>query len=206
MRLFLLGDSILDNAAYVGPGGKAVIDHCRARFDGRGIALHLYALDGAAADDVPDQVRAAAPGTGDLVVLSAGGNDALGHQHLLDDAPRRTSFGALLTRLGEYREAFRTAYAGALDSVSATGADAIACSIYNGAFPEPEMAARAAAGVALFNDVIFQEADRRGLATIDLRNVCTEAAHYANTIEPGDAGGARIAEAIDLAVARRSVA
>ncbi len=60
--------------------------------------------------------------------------------------------------------------------------------------------------MALFNDVIFQEADRRGLATIDLRNVCTEAAHYANTIEPGDAGGARIAEAIDRAVARRSAA
>ena len=54
----------------------------------------------------------------------------------------------------------------------------------------------AAAGLALFNDVITREAFGRGLPLVDLRLVCGEDADYANPIEPSARGGAKIAGAI----------
>lgn len=47
-----------------------------------------------------------------------------------------------------------------------------------------------------FNDVILRVAFEFGLGVIDLRAICTEAADYANPIEPSGLGGAKIAKAI----------
>ena len=48
----------------------------------------------------------------------------------------------------------------------------------------------------IFNDCILREAITHALPVIDLRPICTQPEDYANEIEPGNAGGRKIAEAI----------
>jgi hypothetical protein len=50
--------------------------------------------------------------------------------------------------------------------------------------------------LCVFNDPILRVAFERRLTVIDLRLVCSEAADYANPIEPSSRGGAKIARAI----------
>jgi hypothetical protein len=134
-QLVLLGDSILDNKAYVQPGERDVVAHLRAKLLPAEWSVELWAVDGAM-----------------------------------------------------------------LDRVLGTGQALVVCTIYNPRFPDEDMQQAAAAGLSFFNDVIAQEALRRDLAVIDLRQVCTDDAHFANEIEPSDLGGAAIAEAIVAAI------
>jgi hypothetical protein len=55
-------------------------------------------------------------------------------------------------------------------------------------------------GVAIFNDAILRAAVDLRVDALELRSVCTEAADYANPIEPSGQGGLKIARAIAFAV------
>jgi hypothetical protein len=48
----------------------------------------------------------------------------------------------------------------------------------------------------MLNDIVTREAFLRDLTLIDLRLICSEAADFANPIEPSLRGGAKIAQAI----------
>jgi hypothetical protein len=200
-RLILLGDSIFDNAAYVEPGEPDVAAHVRSRASPTEWDVELRAVDGAKVDDVPAQLQRAPIETPCIFVLSAGGNDALGSVGLLSD-PTSHTFSDVLARLYAIKEAFRSGYAVALDRILDWKQPMVACTIYNPRFDETLLQRTAEAALSIFNDVIMQEAMRRRVPMIDLRFVCTEAAHYANPIEPSNRGGARIAEAILSAVTR----
>ncbi len=63
-------------------------------------------------------------------------------------------------------------------------------------FPEPLMQRLTTTALNIFNDCILREAITHELPVIDLRLICTEREDYANEIEPGVAGGRKIAEAI----------
>jgi hypothetical protein len=199
-RLILLGDSIFDNAAYVQPGEPDVAAHLRARLTPGDWQVELRAVDGAKIEDVPAQIEAAAIGRSAIVVLSAGGNNALGSIGLLSD-PTLYSFSDVLDRLFAMRELFRSSYATTLDRILAHEQPLVACTIYNPRFDEALLQRTAEAALSVFNDVITQESARRGVPIIDLRLVCSEQAHFANPIEPSNEGGARIAEGILSAVA-----
>jgi hypothetical protein len=73
------------------------------------------------------------------------------------------------------------------------------CTIYNGNLHE-ELRQAAAAALGIFNDVIARAARERGWPVIELRDLCTEPADYANPIEPSVQGGAKIARAIARAL------
>ena len=81
-HVVLLGDSVFDNAAYV-PGGPDVIRQVQKRLPG-GWHATLRAVDGATTAGVPGQVQRLPPDATHLVV-SVGGNDALGHIGVLED-------------------------------------------------------------------------------------------------------------------------
>ena len=74
-HLALLGDSIFDNAAYVA-GAPAVIDQVRKNLP-IGWQASLLAVDGSVAIDGIDQIKRL-PASVTHLVLSVGGNDALG--------------------------------------------------------------------------------------------------------------------------------
>lgn len=195
-HVVLIGDSIFDNASYVG-NGPAVIDHL-AREVPKGWTATLRAVDGSVVADVPAQLKRLPDGATHLVV-SVGGNDALGHRHLILDE-RSGSFADLLGEFGAIREGFQREYRDMLRRVRSGGLPTAVCTVYD-AVPVLNPAARA--GLAVFNEVILLEAARAGVPVIDLRLVCPEASDYSATspIEPSASGGAKIARAIGRALA-----
>lgn len=187
----LLGDSIFDNKVYVG-GGPDVAAQLRALLP-EGWRVTLCAVDGATTQDVGTQLDRV-PEHVTRIVLSLGGNDALENADLLSERAV-ASIGAAIDLLGERIATFRQAYGRALDAVCDLGRPVTVCTIYDANLPGEE-GRRAVTALALFNDVIVRAAVERGLDLVDLRVVCTEPEDYANPIEPGVRGGAKIAQAI----------
>jgi hypothetical protein len=200
-RLILLGDSIFDNGAYVKPGEPDVAAHLRARLPAADWTVQLRAVDGSIVSQVPAQLAAAPIEPSDVLVMSAGGNDALGSIELLSD-PRPYTFSQMLAHFYKVKEGFRAAYAATLDALVSYQRPTVVCTVYNPQFDEELLQQTAEAALSIFNDVIMQEAVRRRVPMIDLRLICTEPAHFANPIEPSNEGGARIADAIVSAATR----
>ncbi len=194
-HIALLGDSIFDNAPYT-KGGPAVIDHLRQIIPADSRA-DLLAVDGSVASQVAAQLEGLTPAH-THIVLSVGGNDALGREDILD-TPVDSSHAALLL-IAEAIESFEVDYRDAVTRCLATGLPVVVCTIYNGNFPIPEYQRVITTALAVYNDVILRVASEHGLRVIDLRRVCQTAADYANPIEPSVAGGRKIASAIWRAV------
>lgn len=189
-HVVLLGDSIFDNGAYVA-GAPDVVRQLRAALPA-GWSASLLAVDGAVTADVGRQL-AAVPSDTTLLVISAGGNDALGVSHLLG-RPAGTGADAVLT-LAQAQAAFAGRYEAMVEAATGLGRPTALCTIYNANFSGDEGTIIRSA-LALFNDAITRAAFARGLPLIDLRLICSEAADYANPIEPSERGGSKIASAI----------
>ena len=190
-HVVLLGDSIFDNGAYT-QGGPEVVSQLRPLLPG-GWSATLLAVDGARADDVPQQLTRL-PRDASHLVLSAGGNDALAHTDLLEGPA--ASAAQVLGFLADAAEAFERRYRRLVERLTTVGLPLTVCTIYNGSFPDRVFQRIASTALCVFNDVILRVALERRLGIIELRLVCTEAADYANPIEPSSRGGAKIAAAI----------
>jgi hypothetical protein len=190
-HVVLLGDSILDNSAYVA-GGPDVVRQLQARLP-VGWQASLVARDGARISDVASQVDRIAPDATHLVV-SVGGNDLLKQLGVLQE--RTNSVAAALDRLATIRDGFAADYRSMLQRVLARGLPTAICTIYHPRFPEPAMQRLAITGLSIFNDCILLEAIGRSLAVLDLRLICNSNEDYATAIEPSVAGGDKIAGAI----------
>ena len=189
-HVVLLGDSIFDNAAYVA-GAPDVVRQLRAVLP-HGWRATLLAVDGAVTSSVGRQLGSIPPDAS-LVVISVGGNDALGESSLLRDSVR--TVGEAVMRLSQAQASFAADYEAMLEAVLAAQVSTALCTIYDCDFPPPEDRLIRSA-LSLFNDVITRAAFARGLPLVDLRLTCNEADDYANPIEPSEQGGAKIAAAI----------
>lgn len=194
-HVVLLGDSVFDNAAYVG-GAPDVVRQLRGRLPAGWMAT-LLAVDGSVTADVEGQL-AGLPTDASHLVVSAGGNDALGHLAVLT-LPAR-SVAEALERLAAIAEGFKQGYAAMLRVVRGRGLPTTVCTIYRPHFPDEALQRVAVAALSLFNDAILRQAFEAGVPVLDLRLICTEGADYANPIEPSERGGAKIAEAIARAL------
>lgn len=190
-HVVLLGDSILDNQVYVAPQ-PGVSQQLRARL-GASWAVTLLAVDGHVTNDVGRRQLGHVPRDASHLVVSVGGNDALGHASILGE--RANSVAEAVERLAEAQASFATDYAQMIDAVVRLGIPTAVCTIYDANYPEPQRRLVVTA-LALFNDVITRVAFSRGLPLVDLRLICKEPADYANPIEPSAAGGDKIAAAI----------
>lgn len=190
-HIVLLGDSVFDNAAYV-RGGPPVIEQLRSKLP-PGWQATLLAVDGSTTRNVHGQLDKI-PADADRLIVSAGGNDALGHADILGESAR--SAAEVLARLADVGERFGQAYREMLRAVLAVKLPAAVCTVYYPNFPDPTLQRIAKAALTVFNDVIIREAFEAGAPLIDLRLVCGEAGDYANEIEPSAAGGEKIAGVI----------
>jgi lysophospholipase L1-like esterase len=197
-RVVLLGDSIFDNAAYVA-GGPDVVTQLEPALPG-GWSATLRAVDGAVIADVERQL-ARVPKDATHLVVSAGGNDALGHTALLTRPAR--SAAEVLSMLRDASQPFEERYRRMLAAVLRRGLAVTVCTIYNGNFPDALMQRLASTALMVFNDAILRAAIETGTPVIDLRLVCDEPADYSNPIEPSVRGGAKIARAVARAVTER---
>jgi hypothetical protein len=190
MHIVLLGDSIFDNARYT-RGKPAVISQVRELLPD-GWTASLRAVDGDTTANIPAQLQKLPFDTSHLV-LSIGGNDALGQMNILD-RPVNSTAQALTVLAGASRD-FEEKYRRAVEACKQVELPLILCTIYNGCFPE-SFQRLASTALMVFNDVILRVAIEASLAVIDLRFVCSMPADYANPIEPSSIGGAKIARAI----------
>lgn len=191
IHVVLLGDSIFDNAAYV-DGGPDVTAHLAERLP-EGWRVTLAAVDGSVAADVRHQLGNI-PEDATHLVVSAGGNDALGHLSILDRPV--SSSAETLAELAEIAEGFEERYGAMLRTVLERKLPVTLCTVYHPNFPEEVTQRLAVTALSVFNDVILRHAFAAGLPVIDLRLVCDEPADYANPIEPSVQGGRKIAAAI----------
>jgi hypothetical protein len=196
-HVVLAGDSIFDNGVYIAPGEPPVIAQVEVLLP-PGSRATLLAVDGAVATDVPAQVMRT-PKDATHIVVSVGGNDALGHLSMLTESAR--SVAEVFGRIAAIGERFEADYGRMLDAVLRRGLPTALCAIYYPRFEDPGMQRLAVAGLATFNDCILRAAIAHGLPVLDLRRICDELADYANPIEPSAAGGAKIARAIQTLVA-----
>ncbi len=190
-HVVLLGDSILDNGAYVASGSD-VLSQLRARLP-EGWQATLNALDGAVIAGVLIQLERLPRGATHLVI-SAGGNDALRGSGVLMQ-PAGSVMEALL-KVGEVRDAFQASYRTMLERVAATRLPVALCTIYDVPLPDPLQRRLANLALGVLNDVITREAARRRLPLIDLRVIFTDPDDYANAIEPSGKGAGKIVTAI----------
>ena len=189
-HIVLLGDSIFDNAACV-RGGPDVARQLSAALPS-GWRATLLAVDGATTSGVRPQL-ARLPQDATHLVVSAGGNDALGASGLLYASTRVVADALAL--LAEAQDALEESYREMLAAVLATGLPTALCTIYDTPPSAPDHLIVKAA-LSLFNDRITRAAFAAGLPLIDLRLICGEDADYANPIEPSVRGGEKMARAI----------
>ncbi len=186
-HLILLGDSIFDNAAYVA-NGPAVIQQVNSQLPGNWHAT-LLAVDGDTSAEVAQQLTRL-PLDATHLVLSVGGNDALGCISRLDASVSSVKQG--LTALTQIRNEFEVNYQGMISKLVALGKPLLLCTVYD---QVPGLPPELRTALGLFNDVILREAVRFELPVLDLRMVCTEPDDYSekSPIEPSSKGGEKMA-------------
>ncbi len=194
-HIVLLGDSIFDNAAYVGKNPSAIAQLQMKLPDNWNASLN--AIDGNNVDDVYTQLEKL-PKDATHLVLSVGGNNALSCVSILNE--KVASSAEVFIKLANMREDFENQYQKLLQKIISLGIPTSICTIYNPNYPESTYQRIAVAALAIFNDVIIRQAFQNGIPLIDLRLTCNEAADYANPIEPSSAGGEKIVNAIVNAV------
>ncbi len=190
-QIVLLGDSIFDNAAYVGENPD-VISQLQTKLPENWNAS-LNAVDGNKVDDVYAQLEKL-PKDATHLVLSIGGNNALSCIGILNE--KVASSAEVFIKLANLREDFEQQYQKLLQIILSLGIPTTICTIYNPNYPESTYQRIGVAALAIFNDVIIRQAFQNGIPLIDLRLTCNETSDYANPIEPSCAGGEKIVNAI----------
>jgi hypothetical protein len=137
------------------------------------------------------------------LVISVGGNDALGSSDFLS-APARSA-AEVLSGLADIADEFERGYLSMLTDVLAHELPTAICTVYYPRFPDAALQKVAVAALTVFNDCIVRAAFAHGLPLLDLRLICTDEADYANPIEPSARGGEKIARAIVEYLERGSI-
>jgi len=190
-HVVLLGDSVLDNGAYVG-NGPDVVRQLRDILPA-GWRASLAAVDGAKIADMRAQFQAL-PSDASHLVASIGGNDALRDSDVLNEPAR--SVTEALHKVAAVRDAFRADYRAMLDEALGCNVPLAVCTIYDPRFTDALQRRIGSTALAALNDAITREAFARDVALIDLRVICDNDQDFANPIEPSVQGGSKIARAI----------
>ena len=130
-HVVLLGDSIFDNAAYVA-GAPDVVRQVRQLLP-QGSKVTLEAIDGSTTEDVREQLRQL-PVDATHLIVSVGGNDALGSSDFLG-APARSTAEAL-AGLADVADRFERNYRRMLVEVLAHELPTAICTIYYPRLPK----------------------------------------------------------------------
>ena len=161
-HIVLLGDSIFDNAAYVGEKPE-VIKQLKAKLPDTWNAT-LKAVDGDKIDDVHTQLEQL-PEDITHLILSVGGNNALSHLRILNQAVN--SSPEVFNKLAEISEKFERQYQKLLQKILSFNLPTVICTIYYPNHSEYIERRIAIAALATFNDVIIRQAFQSGIPLID---------------------------------------
>lgn len=187
----LAGDSVFDNDSYV-VGVPGVIEQMRKSIPSSWSAFKV-AVDGDCIRHVPEQLKRLPTNATDLIV-SVGGNDARQYTHLFETMKSPDDLPMLLSAP---LVAFRVEYEAMLSELSVLNVKLHVCTIYTAIpFDDPLWRALAPAAIAMFNNVIMDEASKRRIPVFRLDEVCTKKADFSamSPIEPSATGGQKIVD------------
>ena len=191
-HIILLGDSIFDNAAYVGENNPDVITQLKNNLPKTWKAT-LKAVDGHKVQDIYSQLKIL-PKDSTHLVLSVGGNDALSCINIVNE--KVNSSAQVFNKLANLREEFEEKYQELLQTILMFHLSTTICTIYNPNYSDPMLQRLSMTGLTVFNDTIISQGFKAGIPIIDLRLVFNESQDYANPIEPSVKGGQKIVNVI----------
>jgi hypothetical protein len=179
----------------VQPDEPAVIEQIRESLPKTSRAT-LLAVDGAGISDVANQV-ADLPRDATHLIVSAGGNDAIGYSSIL--GRRVHAAQEVFDELAAVHQDFRSAYRRMLVGMLRRQLPIATCTIYD-QVPMADRDLRRHVAIALtpFNDAILRESAAARLPVLDLRAVCGSQEDFSpvSPIEPSAIGGEKISRAI----------
>jgi hypothetical protein len=143
----LLGDSIFDNAVYV-PGKLPVIEQLRERLPA-GWKATLLAVDGDVTADVQRRLRRL-PDDATHLIVSCGGNDALGHASILNESAG--SVAEVLEHFTSIRTSFQRTYRQMIETLADLKKPLAVCTVYDCV---PGMEGSPMTALAIFNEIIL---------------------------------------------------
>lgn len=197
----LFGDSIFDNAVYVGGYDNSVSAHLKRIGP---MDVRLNAVDGFITDEVTRKMERefhTKYGRANGGIVSVGGNDALSivDEFMTPVISVLDAFNRIHPHLVRFEASYERMLKKMLEHIELENLRV--CTIYD-SIPVSRsgyLTESMLMGLNLFNGVITKLADRYKVTVLDLRNICTEDSDYseASPIEPSSSGGLKIARAIN---------
>jgi len=192
-HIILLGDSVLDNEAYLPPGFPSVHKQVSIAAAMRGNwRVTKRARDGHTIASVMDrQLQPALPNDTTAILLSVGGNNGLAAATRLKSTP----ILGWWSFLQDFLRNLARQYEELIQTIRTTYADAalILCTVYEPQIPLWIHNTIASVGARFLNREIRRLAERWKLPLIDLWHIFDRKEDYANAIEPGVPGGHKLA-------------
>jgi hypothetical protein len=189
-HIALLGDSVIDNKAYV--AGPDVAEQLKTLVPRQWKVTRL-AVDGSVTSGVLRQLESV-PADATHLVISAGGNDALAQSGILKREAR--SVGEVLALLAKIQDSFRADYNRMLSAAAGRKLPTALCTVYDPRFQDPIERRLGSLALSVINDAITREVFARGLTLLDLRIMFNNDSDFANAIEPSVQGGMKLAQSI----------
>jgi len=190
MRIALIGDSVFDNQSYIRTDELDTVGRLREAMPDHECVLH--AVDGAVTEDViTHQIPSISRDT-KVIFVSSGGNDALQYSGVLYEG-----FAAeTLQHLHQAQVDFADVYRRMVVSLKELETAIAVFTIYSGNFPDETVQRGATVAISIFNDVIYRTCNELRVPVIEMREICSGPAEYANEIEPSSLGSQKIARAM----------
>ena len=189
-HVVLLGDSVFDSHAYLRGAPDMAARLGRTADD---LRASLRAVSGSRLADIPRQL-ARLPENASHMIVSIGGNDLLDLGAQLRHAP-----GGWLEKMrsaAPLMDEFRKRYMGACEALAQRPLPTAVCTIYDPPVTDPMLRMVASTISAAVNDVVSEQARRRGFDVIDLRPVCRAPEDFYDPIHPSPTGADKIARVL----------
>jgi hypothetical protein len=192
----LLGDSIIDNKAYVKENELSVKEHLEQN------SSHVFnqlAVDGHTTKDVLRFQLDSLPNLATHQVISMGGNDLLNHISFLKSKVELTPKEVMeqaVCKLAPIKHRYRSI----VKKLSQQDSKILLCTVYEGNLNSDifyrDISFASMAMVSMLNDIIFSTGASFNVDVLELRNIFTVEQDYANPIEPSHIGGKKLASRI----------
>ena len=214
-KIYLLGDSIIDNAPYVKKNEKDVASHLNSMYKcSPQININNRAVDGHTMKDLLDtQLSDEGLNEATNIVVSIGGNDLLGNLYFLIDAmglyqgQESKVFQRTTTRNKTFEDTYfeiikpmQQEYESVVANLSNYRAKLLLCTVYEGDLVDSDefsdVIYSSKTMLSIFNDIVYRTAQKYNAEVLELRDIFVSPEDYANPIEPSHIGGEKLAKAI----------
>ena len=221
-KIYLLGDSIIDNAVYVKKNEKDVVSHLISMYKGNPqIKINNRAVDGHTMRDLLDtQLSDEGLDEATHIVMSIGGNDLLQKISFLQMTSKLSEVMDKDARIGKwgvrelnpsrnkvFEETYfeiikpmQQEYESIVANLSNYRAKLLLCTVYEGDLVDSDefsdVLYSSKTMLSIFNDLVYRTAQKYNGDVLELRDIFISSEDYANPIEPSHIGGEKLAKSI----------